>query len=254
VSKENILIKPDIEVAKNFIKKALSSNSVIVIIGDCSVNYLGRASSKISWGERIIIIKEDCAVLVHRPFGYEPINWQPSGSYIESIAKENQLILKIIRRKPSEKLNIHFRKIYLVISYKLKDDAIFYMYGEEEDLKRAIIANPDIIEEGLKILETERKTGNGYIDILARDSNNILTVVELKKITASEEAVRQLNYYVNSLRSEIGKDVRGILVAPKFTKRALMLLKKYNLEYKKVNLRKISKITLKKNDITRFFK
>ena len=119
MSKENILIKPDIEVAKNFIKKALSSNSVIVIIGDCSVNYLGRASSKISWGERIIIIKEDRAVLVHRPLGYEPINWQPSGSYIESIAKENQLILKIIRRKPSEKLNIHFRKIYLVISYKL---------------------------------------------------------------------------------------------------------------------------------------
>ncbi len=252
LTKDNLLQNPTPEKAAEHIRKALSSNKVIVVIGDCSIDYKGRASSKISWGERIIIIKEDQAVLVHRPYGYEPVNWQPAGSYIDSIADRDKLTLRIIRKKPLEKLEITFRKIYSVLSYKLSDNAIFHMYGEEEDLKKAIVEYPELIEKGIKIIDTERKTGNGYVDILAKDINERLVVMELKKVTAGEDAVRQLRYYVDSLKSETGKDVRGILVAPRISKRAIILLKRYNLEFKRIDLKKVTKLYSMKNNIVKY--
>lgn len=248
----NLLVSPNLECALKFLKEHLSRKALILIIGNCSIEYYGRASSKISWGDRLTIIKDDSAVIIHRPYGYEPVNWQPSGSYVDSYIDSDFLFLRIIRRKPREKLLVKFKEIYFLSSWKLEDHAKFHMFGEEEDLKQAILKRPEVIEEGLKIIETERKVSTGYIDILAKDLNGVLTVIELKKITAGEEAVAQLLSYVNSLRKETGQNVRGVLVAPKFTKRALLLLKKHNLEYKKLDLKTVIKTLYYKNGLTEF--
>ena len=55
----------------------------IVIIGSCKVIYEGRASSTLDYGERIVILKQDGSTLIHRPTGYKPVNWQPSGASIK---------------------------------------------------------------------------------------------------------------------------------------------------------------------------
>ncbi len=68
---------PPLPEAAEILEKAFRARSLVIIVGNCRVDYEGRASSTLEWGERIVMIKEDGSVLVHRPTGYEPVNWQP---------------------------------------------------------------------------------------------------------------------------------------------------------------------------------
>ena len=52
----------------------------------------------------------------------------------------------------------------------------------EKDLEDRIIRYPELIEEGLIYLEHQRPTTTGRLDVLFLDSNNILTIAEIKVI------------------------------------------------------------------------
>jgi len=65
------------EETQRSIKEALAQRKLLLLVGNCWVNYKGRASSKLEPGERIVIIKEDGSVLVHRPCAYEAQLWLP---------------------------------------------------------------------------------------------------------------------------------------------------------------------------------
>ncbi len=39
----------------------------------------------------------------------------------------------------------------------LKDEGEFNLYASEEDMKKAIILKPELIEEGLKIIDFEKR-------------------------------------------------------------------------------------------------
>jgi len=54
--------------------KSKPDKTMLLLVGDCSVDYRGRARSLLDWGERIIMIKEDGTVLVHQPVMREPVN------------------------------------------------------------------------------------------------------------------------------------------------------------------------------------
>ena len=73
----------DLEYAAEKIREGIRSGSLIVLMGLMEVYYEGRAASSLGPGERLLIIKQDGSLLVHRPTGYEPVNWQPPGSKIE---------------------------------------------------------------------------------------------------------------------------------------------------------------------------
>ncbi|MCK4884719.1 DUF91 domain-containing protein, partial [Candidatus Bathyarchaeota archaeon] len=85
------LENPTVEKAAEFIKEAVSKRKAVILVGNCWVDYKGRASSKLEPGERIVMIKEDGSVLVHRPFGYEPVNWQPAGCLFQTSARGETL-------------------------------------------------------------------------------------------------------------------------------------------------------------------
>jgi len=86
------------EETEKTIKEALAQRKTLLLIGNCWVDYKGRASSKLEPGERIVIIKEDGSVLVHRPSGYEAVNWQPPGCIFQSRVKEGVLKIIAVRR------------------------------------------------------------------------------------------------------------------------------------------------------------
>ena len=70
---------PTLEKALSIVLNALNQKKVLVLVGTCTVEYQGRAKSTLSLGDRILIIKRDGAVLVHRPIGYAPVNYQRPG-------------------------------------------------------------------------------------------------------------------------------------------------------------------------------
>jgi len=71
------------------------------------------------------------------------------------------------------------------------------------------------------------------VDILGKDKNGNIVVLEFKRRRADLHAVSQLKRYVETIREEY-ENVRGILVAPSLTSGAKRLLEKEGLEFKKL--------------------
>jgi len=230
---------PDLNIAVEKVLEALRNKMLIMIAGSFSVDYSGRASSKLDEGDRIFIIKQDKAVLVHRPNGYKPVNWQPPGSRVNAVFRDGKMILEAIRLKPREKLIAIFTKIYFLFAIKLYDIGEFEMYLTEEDMKRVLIRHPDIIEEGLTIIKTEKELESGKADIIARDKNFKIVIIELKKHKIHKSDVLQLYRYVSKLR-ETNKNIRGIIVGTAVDNEAMIIADKLDLEIKTISLRKLS--------------
>lgn len=235
--------KPRLEDAARIIKTGLLNKDTVIIIGECKVDYEGRGASRLEPGERIIIIKQDGAVLVHRPIGYSPVNWQPSTSVIEVIYRDNiGLILHAVRDKPREYLTILFTKVEVVIVSRLSDTGEFTMYVDENEIRDVILENPSIIEDGLRIISIEKQIGDGYIDIYAIDKENRYVLIELKRITATRESVMQLYRYIEQFKTEYNTTPRGILIAPAFSPTALEMAYRLGIEYRYIDLKKIWEI------------
>lgn len=248
----SILESPNLNETVELIKSAISSKNVVLLIGECRVDYEGRASSRLEPGERIVIIKQDGALLVHRPIGYSPANWQPSTTIIEVTYKDGLgLVIHAVRDRPREYLTIVFTKIHVLFIGKLLDPGNFTMYIDENELRDILVSNPSLIEEGLEVLAIEKPIGEGYVDIYAIDKNNRHVLIELKRVTATREAVLQLYKYIEAYKSQYGETPRGILVAPAFSPSALESLLNLGLEYKYVDLRKIWEYAKKRNQSKR---
>src|SRR5208283_6072198 len=102
---------------------------------------------------------------------------------------------------------------------------------EREELEPSLIADPDLIEPGLKVITHQLMTDSGPLDILAVDFDSALVVIELKTTPDDGHLDQGLRYYdwcrqnvswislVYSDKFEIGPGlpVRLMLVAPSFT-------------------------------------
>jgi RecB family endonuclease NucS len=237
-----VLVSPTIAEAEKTIGEAISQRKTLLVIGNCWVHYLGRASSKLEPGERILIIKEDGSLLVHRSVGYEPVNWQPPGCIFHTQAKGNVLEIRAVRQKPSESVRVFFDKIRLISALSLVDSGEFSLYASEEDMHKAILLKPSLLEEGFKPISYEKKVEPGFVDVYGVDKNGKLVVVEVKRRTAGKEAAFQLAKYIDAIKSKADREIRGILVAPNIAKNVQRLLVTLGLEFKALDPRKCAEI------------
>ena len=230
------------EETQRSIKEALAQRELLLLVGNCWVNYKGRASSKLEPGERIVIIKEDGSVLVHRPCGYEAVNWQPPGCIFQSHVKDRVLQITAVRRKPAESLRIYFDHIYLLSTLKLRDTGEFSLHASEEDMQKAVLLKPSIIEEGFRPISFEKKVEPGFVDVYGIDGEGKLVVVEIKRKTAGRNAVLQLSRYVKAVQGIVNREVRGILAAPNIAKGTQTMLVTLGLTFKPLDPRKCAEI------------
>ncbi len=233
-----VLVKPKLTEAESIIQEAVSQRKTLLVVGKCWVHYTGRAKSKLEPGERILIIKEDGSLLVHRSVGYEPVNWQPPGCIFHVTTKDNILEIRAVRQKPRESVKVFFDTIQLVSALSLVDSGQFSLYASEEDMHKAILLNPSLLEEGFKPISYEKKVEPGFVDVYGVDRNGRLVVVEIKRKTAGKEAVFQLAKYIDSIKTKATREVRGILAAPNIAKDVQRLLVTLGLEFKTLDPRK----------------
>ncbi|WP_048055875.1 endonuclease NucS [Pyrococcus sp. ST04] len=222
--------KPTADEIKELLDIAEKYGGVITIFAKCKVYYEGRAKSELGEGDRIIIIKPDGSFLIHQNKKREPVNWQPPGS---SVRIEGNTIISI-RRKPREKLEVEVLEAYSGIVFFAEDYEELALTGSEAEMAELIFQNPDIIEKGFKPLFREKPIKHGIVDILGVDKEGNIVVLELKRRRADLHAVSQLKRYVESLKEEYKRKVRGILVAPSLTEGARKLLEKEGLEFKRL--------------------
>ena len=96
----------------------------------------------------------------------------------------------------------------------------------EEEFEKYIYRNLDKIEDGLRPIQRQYEVEDGIIDILAKDKNNKLTIIELK-IRSDKHLIWQVMYYPDALKDKMKiKDVRIITVCPFYPKYILAPLKK----------------------------
>jgi len=243
VSLEN----PNVKEATKLVRDAFSERKTLVIIGNCWVEYRGRASSKLEAGERIVMVKEDGSVLVHRPIGYEPVNWQPPGCIFQTHVSDNVLQIRAVRRKPVESVKLFFDRIYLVSVLNLVDSGEFSLYASEEDMQKAVLCEPSLIESDFKPISFEKKVEPGFIDVYGIDKDGKFVVVEIKRKTAGREAALQLAKYVESIRGIVNRPVRGVLAAPHMGKGVQKLLATLGLDFKPLDPKKCAE-TLRKSE------
>ncbi len=237
-----VLIEPKVAEAEPVIKEAVSQRKTLLVVGRCWVHYIGRAKSKLEPGERMLIIKEDGSLLVHRSTGYEPVNWQPPGCIFHVQAKDNILEIRAVRRQPRESVKVSFDAIQMVSALSLVDSGEFSLYASEEDMHRAILLKPSLLEEGFKPISYEKKVEPGFVDIYGEDKNGRLVVVEIKRKTAGKEAALQLAKYIGSIKSKADREIRGILAAPEIAKDVQRLLFTLGLEFKALDPRKCADV------------
>ena len=241
-----------------FLKSSLEKKLTILIIASCRVVYRGRASSTLELGERIIMIKSDGSLQIHRPWDVTPVNWQPPGCLFHVDFINGSLRLRAVRKKPHEMVDIFLERVFLSVSMNLIDEGDFSLYASERDMQKAVRLHPELVESGLKIIDFERHVEPGFIDLYGVDSSGRLVVLELKRRVADKSAILQLSKYVSEVRRRYGfKEVRGILVAPELSKGLQPLLLSLGLEFKRLDPKKCMSI-LKKNSrnikITEYFK
>lgn len=230
-----MLKDPPFRLAEEAFNKGVASRKLIFMVGKCRVEYKGRAKSKLELGERLLIVKKDGALLVHRPVGYLPVNWQPPECILQASSNEEGVTVRALRKSVREEVKILFKEVKLMGVLDLSDEGEFTIHASEEDMRDAIILNPELIEEGFKVVDFEKKVEPGFVDIYGVDKLGNLTVIEIKRGTAGREAVTQLMKYVNSLKKLSSRNLRAIIAAPKLAKGVRALMEAFNVEFKRLD-------------------
>ena len=103
---------------------------------------------------------------------------------------------------------------------------------EERTLEELLLQDPEVLEEGMCVLDHQVATDSGPLDILAVDGSGVLSLVELKIAESDDMLFQALRYYdwvytnIGFLASHYARDdveisdaetPRIILVAPSFS-------------------------------------
>jgi RecB family endonuclease NucS len=255
-SKLAVLKEPTLAEAAVLIERAFAQRRTLIVAGSCHVHYSGRANSTLENGERLLIIKSDGSLLVHRPVGYEPVNWQPSGGVFHVEVKDDKLEIQGIRHKPRESVKVTFEGVLMVSTLSLADAGEFLLHASEDDMHRAILLKPQLLEDGFKPISWEKHVEPGFVDIYGEDKQGRLVIVEVKRRAASKEAVLQLAKYIEPIKAKVNRPVRAVLAAPSLAKDVQRLLVSMGLEYKALDPKDCA-LVLKKSGTSKlesFFK
>ncbi len=240
-----VLVSPSLEEAREELVRGFEARSLIVMLASCTVTYSGRTGSQLGEGERLVVVKGDGCVLVHRGRDYQPVNWQPAGCVVQAFLETEGLMVKAVRPSPLESLNIRVNRVDFLGTFQLQDEAEFLLHASEEDMQRAILLEPDIIEPGLKVVGFEKKVAPGFVDVCAVDNEGNTVVIEIKKDPAGFPAVKQLAEYLKYLQPAAGRKLRPVIVAPGLAKGVQVQIAKRGIEFRQLSLQKCVEIIQK---------
>ncbi len=211
-------------------------NRMIIMGGKCTAEFDGRIKSTLSLGDRHLMIKKDLAIILHGPTGTKPLNWQnPEAGAIEFHLKNDCVYMYTKRIKTQEIMTITFQDVEFISLWHASDETGLQIIGDESDLVKYLVLNPNEIEEGFQIYNTEYQTNVGPVDIRGKDSHGVETIVEVKKRKATPADAHQLKRYVEYFEETEKKKVKGILIAQEFPIKVEQYLKDHKLIAKTVH-------------------
>jgi RecB family endonuclease NucS len=178
-----------------------------LLVARCEVRYTGRLTATLPEATRLLVFKADGSVLVHDDAGaYKPLNWMTAPCVIEE--SEGLLVVRKHAGKSEDRLEIRLAEILSDVTHDMGESVALQKDGVERHLQEALAAQPDALEDGLRLVRREWPTDIGPVDLMCRDQDDAWVAVEVKRI-ATIDAVEQLSRYLE----RIDGDCRGILAA-----------------------------------------
>ncbi len=221
--------------AKECIERSVNSGKMCLVVGDCNVEYFGRAASKLPKGKRLLLIKGDGSFAIHQNKLLRPTNYMMDAAIKCGLA-EGKLTVSAAKVKPKETIRVFFDSVEFFDSFELgvQEKSDLRLFGSEKELSGQLMEDLSFIEAGMKALKAEMPVRKGVMDIIAEDSKGRIAVIEVKRRKAGFNAVSQLQRYVRQLKKMKGRETRGILLAPGIQKNALEMLEQFGLEFKEL--------------------
>lgn len=180
-----------------------------LVIARCSVDYSGRLDAHLPEAVRLIMVKADGCVAIHADGGaYKPLNWMNAPNTLVDDGER-----WVITNPKKETLTITLHEVFDDIDHELGDDPGLQKDGVEAHLQELLAASPDAIESGFRLVRREYPTAIGPVDLVCRDSDDMVVAIEVKR-RGEIDGVEQLARYIERLEldSSLG-EVRGVFVA-----------------------------------------
>jgi RecB family endonuclease NucS len=138
--------------------------------------------------------------------------------------------------RSEDRLEIRLAEVLADVEHEMGEAAELEKDGVERDLQEALAAQPEWVEEGLRLVRREWPTDVGPVDLMCRDACDGWVAVEIKRI-GTIEAVEQLTRYLDFIRADPAKaSCRGVLVAQTLKPQAVTLAESRGLRCVAVDL------------------
>jgi endonuclease len=201
-------------------RRAVTFPLVRILVARCEIAYHGRAVTRLGAGDRVILFKTDGSLCVHADKGYKPLNYMPGPTTVS----QDGDVIRVYRPASDESLVIVLHEVFEDSALDLVDAAVLERDGAERQIHVLLERAPETIETGLVVLERERFTDTGPIDLFCRDTEGRTVVVEVKRTRAVAAHVEQLTRYCERVDLDPAHaPCRGILVAPEIAPQARVM-------------------------------
>ena len=206
-----------------------------LIVARCEVTYSGRLNAFLPESTRLLMVKDDGAVLVHADAGgYKPLNWMTPPTVIEDTGD-----LVVVRKragKTEDRLEIKLIEVLSDVTHDMGEAAGLEKDGVERDLQLLLADDPTHIAEGLRLVKREWPTGVGPVDLMCRNEDDGWVAVEIKRV-GTIDAVDQLSRYLERMRDDPGMGaIKGVLAAQSIKPQARVLAESRGLGWVEVDL------------------
>jgi endonuclease len=203
-----------------------------ILVARCEIAYHGRATTRLGSGDRVILFKDDGSLCVHTDKGYKPLNYMPGPTTV----REEGDVIRVYRPASDESLVIVVSQVHEDSRLDLEDDAKLEMDGAEREIHELLERAPEMIEPDLVVLDRERFTDVGPVDLFCRDAAGRTVVVEVKRVRAVAAHVEQLTRYCQRVDLDPAHaPCRGILVAPDVAPQARVMCEARGFDFVRVD-------------------
>jgi endonuclease len=193
---------------------------VRILVARCEIAYHGRATTRLGAGDRVILFKDDGSLCVHTDRGFKPLNYMAGPTSVQ----EQGDVIRVYRPASDETLVIVLAEVHADTSFGLEDGAVLERDGAEREIHELLERAPQVIEPDLLVLDRERFTDVGPVDLFCRDAEGRTVVVEVKRVRAVAAHVEQLTRYCERVDLDPAhRPCRGILVAPDIAPQARVM-------------------------------
>lgn len=204
-----------------------------ILVVRCEIAYHGRAVTRLGAGDRAILFKDDGSLCVHADRGFKPLNYMAGPTTL----REEGDTIRVYRPASDETLVILVHEVLSDQKLELADDAVLEHDGAERQWHVLLEKAPEAIEPGLVVLDRERFTDTGPIDLFCRDVDGRTVVVEVKRVRAVAAHVEQLTRYCERVDLDPAHaPCRGILVAPEIAPQARVMCEARGYTYVELDL------------------